>query len=140
MMIRVCIITLIFFSNVSFADTLVATRTIRSHTIIGPDDVVLKAVDSVGTLSDVETAIGQETRVVLYAGRPIRKRDIGPATIIERNQIVTLVFQQGSIRIVTDARSLGRGGIGDSLRVMNLASRTTISGIIGADGSVTVGQ
>ncbi len=131
-------IFLLSFAPAAVADTLVSTRTIRSNTIIGPEDVTLKAGDSVGSLTRIEEAVGQETRVILYAGRPIRPQDIGPVTIIERNQIVPLVFRRGSLRIITDARSLGRGGVGDFLRVMNLTSRSTVSGIIGADGSVTV--
>lgn len=122
------------------ADTLVAARTVRSHAIITPDDVAIKDVVVPGALSLMEDAIGQEARVVLYAGRPIRPGDIGPAAIVDRNQIVLLIYQSGSLQIVTDGRSLGRGGVGDSIRVMNLSSRTTVSGIIAADGSVTVGQ
>ncbi len=133
-------IFILSFAPAAVADTLVSTRTIRSNTIIGPVDVTLKAVDSVGSLTRIDEAVGQETRVVLYAGRPIRPQDIGPVTIIERNQIVPLVYRRGGLRIVTDARSLGRGGVGDFLRVMNLTSRSTVSGIINADGSVTVGS
>jgi flagella basal body P-ring formation protein FlgA len=133
-------IFILSFAPAAVADTLVSTRTIRSNTIIGPVDVTLKAVDSVGYLTRIDEAVGQETRVVLYAGRPIRPQDIGPVTIIERNQIVPLVYRRGGLRIVTDARSLGRGGVGDFLRVMNLTSRSTVSGIINADGSVTVGS
>ncbi|HBQ37147.1 MAG TPA: flagella basal body P-ring formation protein FlgA [Rhodobacteraceae bacterium] len=127
------------FASATAADTLVSTRTIRSHTIIGPADVKLEPIDSVGSLTQINDAVGKETRVVLYAGRPIRPQDIGPAAIIERNQIVQLVYRRGGLRIVTDARSLGRGGVGDYLRVMNLTSKTTVSGTIDADGSVVIG-
>ncbi|WP_457649688.1 flagellar basal body P-ring formation chaperone FlgA [Profundibacter sp.] len=122
------------------ADTLVAARTVRSHAIITPDDIAIKGVTIPGALTFPEEAIGQEARVVLYAGRPIRPGDIGPAAIVDRNQIVRLIFQSSSLQIVTEGRSLGRGGVGDFIRVMNLSSRTTVSGIIAADGSVTVGH
>ncbi len=128
------------FASTAFGETLVATRTIRSHTIIAPDDVILKDVDIAGSLDRIEDAVGLEARVVLYAGRPIRPSDIGPAAIIKRNQIVMLVYRRGGLRIAADARALGRGGVGDYLRVMNLTSRTTVTGIIGADGTVTVGR
>jgi len=129
-----------FFATTAVGETIVAARTLRSHTIIGPKDVLLKDVVIDGAFEQVENVIGQEARVTLYAGRPIRFGDIGPAAIIERNQIVMLVYQRGSLRIAADARALGRGGVGDLIRVMNLTSRTTISGIIGADGVITVGQ
>ncbi|MCK4711470.1 MAG: flagellar basal body P-ring formation protein FlgA [Marinosulfonomonas sp.] len=139
-MLKYFLITLALLGSAATAETLVATRTIRSHAIITPDDVILKDVVIPGSLTRLEDAVGLEARVVLYAGRPIRPGQIGPAAIIERNQIVMLVYQRGSLRIMADARSLGRAGVGDFVRVMNLNSRTTVTGIVGADGTVTVGH
>ena len=139
-MLKYFLITLALLGSAATAETLVATRTIRSHAIITPDDVILKDVVIPGSLTRLEDAVGLEARVVLYAGRPIRPGQIGPAAIIERNQIVMLVYQRGGLRIMADARSLGRAGIGDFVRVMNLNSRTTVTGIVGADGTVTVGH
>ena len=133
------VIILLFCATPAFADILVPTRTIRSHTIISPSDITLKSGDLAGTLAFADQAVGLETRVVLYAGRPIRPRDLGAPALIERNQIVVLVYQRGGLRISTDARSLARGGVGDVVRVMNLNSRTTVSGRVAADGSVVVG-
>ncbi len=140
MMVKFFIILAVLFANTALADTVVAARTLRSHTIIGLEDVLAKDVVVDGAFERVANVIGQEARVTLYAGRPIRFEDIGPASIIERNQIVMLVFQRGGLRIMADARALGRGGVGDLIRVMNLTSRTTVSGIIGADGTVTVNR
>ncbi len=139
-MMKVLILICMFFATNAVAETIVAVRTLRSHTIIGPKDVSTKDVVVDGAFELASNVIGQEARVTLYAGRPIRFEDIGPAAIIERNQIVMLVYQRGNLRIAADARSLGRGGVGDLIRVMNLTSRTTVSGIIGADGVVTVGR
>lgn len=139
-MMKWIIIFLSLFASTAFSDTLVAARTLRSHALIGPEDVLIKDVVVAGAFDRVEDVVGQEARVVLYAGRPIKFGDIGPVSIVERNQIVMLVFNSGGLRIATDARSLGRGGVGDVIRVMNLNSRTTVSGIIGADGTVTVGH
>lgn len=139
-MMKVLIILGMFLATTAFAETVVATRTLRSHTIIGPKDVVAKDVVVDGAFERAENVIGQEARVTLYAGRPIRFGDVGPAAIIERNQIVMLVYKRGGLRIAADARALGRGGVGDLIRVMNLTSRTTVSGIVGADGAVTVSR
>lgn len=139
-MMKILIIACAFFATPVLGDTIVPTRTLRSHTIIGPKDVLAKDVAVDGAFELVANVIGQEARVTLYAGRPIRFEDIGPAAIIERNQIIKLVYRRGGLRISADARALGRGGVGDLIRVMNLASRSTVSGIVGADGVVTVGQ
>ena len=131
---------MLFLATTAFGDTLVAARTLRSHALIGPEDVIIKDVVVAGAFDRIEDVVGQEARVILYSGRPIKFGDIGPASIVERNQIVMLVFNRGGLRIATEARSLGRGGVGDIIRVMNLHSRTTVTGIISPDGTVSVGQ
>ena len=50
-----------------------------------------------------------------------------------------LLETEDGLRILTEGRALARGGVGDVIRVMNLSSRTTVSGRIAADGSVHVG-
>ena len=86
----------------------------------------------------LEDVIGQEARVVLYAGRPVLPNDIGPPALIDRNQIVTLVYIAGPMTILAEGRSLGRGAVGDRVRVMNLSSRTTITGSVSLSGDVIV--
>lgn len=127
------------FAGPLAAETLIAARTVRSQAILTPSDFSVIESTIPGSLDNPDQAIGLEARVVLYAGRPIRPEDVGPAAIIERNQIVTLLFRRGQLVIAADARALGRAGIGDVLRVMNLASRSTISGTVQPDGTVTVG-
>lgn len=120
------------------AETLVATRTIRAMAAIGPEDVTLVAGQIPGALSSPAEAVGLEARVVLYAGRPIRPGDVGPAATVERNGIVPLVFRRGGLTILSEGRALGRGGPGEVIPVMNLSSRTTVQGRIGPDGAVHV--
>lgn len=121
------------------AETLIAARTIRSQTILSAADLEISDHDTIGALTSVSDALGLETRVVLYAGRPIKDSDIGRVAIVERNQIVTLVFRKGGLSIATEARSLGRAGVGDRLRVINLASRKSVSGRVSEGGLVIVG-
>ncbi len=121
------------------AETLVPTRTIRAQDIIAPEDLTVIARNTPGALSDPLEAVGLEARTTLYANRPIRPGDIGAPAVIDRNQIVPLNYVTGSLSILTEGRALARGGVGDVIRVMNLSSRTTVSGRIAADGSVHVG-
>lgn len=120
------------------AEVLVPTRTIRAKEIIGPEDLMLKSAEVPGSFTDPAEVIGQEARVALYAGRPIRYADIGPPAIVDRNDLVTLFFDNGPLVITTEGRALGRGAAGDVIRVMNLTSRTTVSGQIRPNGSIEV--
>lgn len=120
------------------ADTVVPTRTLRAHTVISRADIEVRPGSTPGTVSDPAALVGQETRVALYPGRPVRPGDVGPPAVIERNQIVRITYAAAGLSIVAEARSLARGGVGDRIRVMNLSSRTTLSGTIQPDGSIAV--
>lgn len=121
------------------AESLVATRTIRAKTLIAPEDLTLVSAELPGALSDPALAVGLEARVSIYAGKPVRPGDLGPPTLVERNQLVTLVYVSGGLAISTEGRALARGADGDQIRVMNLGSRNTVMGRIGPDGAVYVG-
>ena len=101
------------------AEILVPVRTIRAKEIISADDVIWKSVILDGAIADLTDVVGQEARVALYPGRPIRRGDVGPPAIIDRNDVVVLVFAKGGLRIMAEGRSLGRGAAGDLIRVMN---------------------
>ena len=122
------------------ADTVFATRTVRSQSVITAEDVTLKEGVLPGTLSALSQAIGRESRVVLYAGRPILADDITAPALIERNQIVTLIVSQNGVKISTEGRALERGAVGDMVKAMNLSSRSTVNGTVTADGHIQIGQ
>jgi flagella basal body P-ring formation protein FlgA len=121
------------------AESVVATRTIRAKSVIAPEDLTLVSADLPGALSDPALAVGLEARVAIYAGKPVRPGDLGPPTLVERNQFVTLVYLSGGLAISTEGRALARGSVGDEVRVMNLGSRNTVTGRVGPDGAVYVG-
>ncbi|MCU0826858.1 MAG: flagellar basal body P-ring formation protein FlgA [Tabrizicola sp.] len=133
------LLILLLAAQPALAESLVATRTIRAQTVIGPDDVTLVAAVVPGAATDLGQVLGLETRIAIYAGKPVQLSDLGPPTLIDRNQIVPLIYLSGSLAIATEGRALDRGAEGEVIRIMNLGSRTTVSGRIGPDGSVYVG-
>lgn len=136
---RGLLIFLLLLAPPAGAQTLIAAHTIRARAILGPEDLSTIKARVPGALSEASEALGQEARVVLYAGRPIRSGDVGPPALVDRNQRVKLAYRRGGLMIRAEGRALGRGGVGDAIRVMNTDSRSTVSGIVQADGSVAVG-
>ena len=134
------IVVLLMLATGARAEMLVAARTIRAQALIAPTDLAWAEGTMQGAFADPADVLGQEARVAIYAGRPILAGDIGPPALVERNQTVTLVYSRGGLTILAEGRSLGRGGAGDSLPAMNIASRTTITGRVAADGTVHVGS
>jgi flagellar basal body P-ring formation protein FlgA len=120
------------------ADTLVATRLIRAAQVLGPGDVAPSDVRIAGGATDAAQVVGMEARVAIYPGRPVRLSELGPAAVVERNDLVSLVFRRGGLTIVTDGRALDRGAIGATVQVMNLSSRQSVQGVVRHGGLVDV--
>jgi len=120
------------------AEALFASRTIPARTIIQSEDVVARDVVVPGGMSDLVEVVGMEARVALYAGRAVLASDVVFPAVVERNDIVQLLYVSGALRVSATGRALDRASPGDVIRVMNLSSRTTVSARIGADGSARV--
>lgn len=140
MTVRALLTCLLITGTPVLSETVVAARTIRANSILLASDLRLISDTIPGAVNGIEQASGQEARTNLYAGRPIRTSDIGPPATIERNQIITLIYSVGGLKISTEGRALARGGFGDRMRVMNLSSRNTVYGRIDENGAVQVGQ
>lgn len=137
-MFRALIIAL-FTSGPLYADVLVAARTLRAGTPLSAGDLVLSSDPApLGAATHPDDAIGMEARVTLYAGRPIPLASLSPPALVERNQLVTLSFSHHGLEIRADGRALGRAAEGEAVRIMNLASRSTVTGTVIAPGLVRV--
>lgn len=128
----------IFAASAATADIVVATQIIRADTVITADIIGVKKGAIQGAFDDPKLVIGQEARKSLYPGRPIKLADVGAPALVDRNQVVPLVFAGNGLTIETEGRALDRAGAGERLRVMNMGSRTTVTGTVMPDGTVRV--
>jgi flagellar basal body P-ring formation protein FlgA len=130
---------LLMFPCMVNAESLVAVRTIVAQSVIAAEDVSLVDAVMEGAVLTPAAAIGQEARVTIYAGRAVLAADLGAAAVVDRNQLVPLRFQAGTLAIMTEGRALERGAEGEVIHIMNLSSRLTVTGRVMPDGSVSVG-
>lgn len=120
------------------AESVVAARNIRAHEVLSEDDVRLSEQAQQGAARRIQDVVGLETRSTIYAGRPVAVADLAPPAIVERNETVRLNYHNAGLAIATVGRSLDRAAAGESVRVLNLSSRDTVTGIVMIDGSVSV--
>lgn len=122
----------------AIAPRVTAARHLRAGTIIQGADIVIDggASDAVASLKN--TIVGMEIKRTIYAGKPLTLSELGSPTVIKRNAVITIEFIRGPLVITTDGRALDPGGVGDTVRVMNLNSRIILSAIVvGANKVVT---
>lgn len=137
--VGICLLTAPLWADPLWAEAVVTTRIIRAGEVIERHDLTVVEASIPGTVTGVEGIAGQEARVALYPGRPIRAAQIGPPAVVERNQPVPLAYHAGGLAITTEGRALARGGTGDVIPVLNLSSRNTVKGRIMSDGTIRVG-
>ncbi len=123
-----------------FAQSVTPVRAIRSQSVLTADDLALSEEAVPGGVASIEAAVGQEARVTLYPGRPILVSQLRAPALVERNATVRMSYASGALRIVAEGRALDRAGAGEPVRVMNLASKQTVTGTVAPDGSVEVGR
>ena len=122
----------------AMAETIIAARTIPARTVIAATDILVDGGTVPGAASEPAAVIGAEAKVALYAGRPIRPGDIGVPAVVERNEIIPLIYSGNGLFISTDGRALDRASPGEVIRVMNISSRNTVSARITEDGAAYV--
>ncbi len=136
---RALLILALLLPEIAAAQAVIATRTLRAGHPIAEGDLDIGTQPlAPGLIADPAEALGMEARVTLYAGRPIPLASLQPPALVERNQLVTLVFRQGGLEIRAEGRALARGAADAPVRVMNLASRTTVTGRVAGPALVAV--
>jgi flagella basal body P-ring formation protein FlgA len=120
----------------ALADSLVAARTIQARSALTVQDVVMVAADIPGALRSSDEAMGQEARIIIYAGQPILRQSLGAQTAVGRNQLILLRYTRGGLMIETPGRALERGSIDDVIEVLNISSKKKVFGKIIDDGVV----
>ena len=114
----------------------VAGRNLPAGTILSATDIA----SGPGAGIDPAAALGLQTRVAVYAGRPIEAGNLSAPDLVSRNQVVTLRYERGGLTIETEGRALGSGSAGATVRVMNLSSRAMLNARVNADGSLSVAE
>lgn len=93
-----------------------------------PKDIIL----------DADKITGQTPRRLATAGKPLSFNDLVPPQMVGRGETVTLVFQDGGIVVSTKGKSLQDGAMGDLIRVTNITSNKSLSGIVTGSREITV--
>ncbi len=136
-MIRLALLLAVFASSAP-AQSVTVVRAIRAGDALTADDLAFSEIAEADGFLDPRDVVGMEARVNLYPGRPLLTRDLGLPTVVERNATVPLIYRAGGLTITLEGRALGRAGEGEVVRVMNLSSRNTVSGVATATGAVIV--
>lgn len=120
----------------------VLRETIRHGTVIGKRDIDTITMDRRDIQPDMalhaDDMIGLTPRRVVLAGKPITMKEVEAPRIVERGDTVTMIFQEGPLRLTAKGRAMENGAKGDYIRVVNDNSNRTIQGMVTGEKQILV--
>lgn len=115
-----------------------ATHTLRVGTVLSERDLKAPGGGDASGRALVAALVGLETRRAIYTGRPVVAADLGPPTLVRRNAVVAMLYNDRGLGIRTEGRALDSGGAGEVVRVLNLTSRRSVLATVTGANQVEV--
>ena len=88
---------------------------------------------------DPTDMIGMETRRALRPNEPLRGYDLQRPLMVERGDLVTLMFEVPGIQLTVRARAMEDAADGEVARFVNLQSNRTVEALVDGPGRARVG-
>lgn len=144
MIARIASVALVFGAALTTlpasAESVETVVALRAGSVLRAVDLRLAANTIPGAISDVDQAVGRELVNSVYPGHVLRSADLRAPTLIERNAMVEMIYTDRTLSLRAEGRALDRGSMGDLIRVMNLASRQTVTGRVVGPQSVEMSR
>jgi len=117
-------------------------RTMTKGEIIDISDIEFKSVPvrfskTQGDLQ-LEDLIGKSLTRAVRGGSMIKISDLTDPVLINRNEIVTLFYQHGPLKLTVKGQALHAATEGQVVSVLNLMSKKPVQGIAAAAGTVLI--
>lgn len=120
----------------------VTLRPLAQGEVIGLADIAVQKRDLAGLTGricyDPSEAIGKRVRIPLRGNMPLRADFLEKVPLVRYGQLVTIVADNGSLRVTTAGMAKGAAGEGDLVTVQNLSSKKDIQGRVVDAGTVAV--
>ena len=119
----------------------VLTRDIDRVDLLKASDVAMERrpkAEVTGEAASRDRTLGMQLRRPMRAGTPIRVADIVKPDFVQRDQNVTVIYQVPGIFLTTRGKAVESGAEGDTISVLNLQTKRTLSGVVTGRGQVTV--
>jgi flagella basal body P-ring formation protein FlgA len=126
----------------ALTEMVVALRPLERGEVIGEGDVSLQKrnlASASGKISrDLEQVIGKKVRIAIRGNVPVRSDYLEKVPLVKYGQHVTIIAEDGSLRVTAAGRTKGAGAEGDTVMVQNLTSKKDVQARVIDSGTVAV--
>jgi flagellar basal body P-ring formation protein FlgA len=125
-----------------YAEIAVMARNLERGSILTAADVGLNRMNisqaGSGHTHEFNEVLGKELKRSLHAGEPVRLTHLKAPQVVRKGDRVVLEARGSGVSVVTSARALANGQIGDQIQVQNEKSQRVIDAEVVAAGRVRV--
>jgi flagellar basal body P-ring formation protein FlgA len=126
---------------VEMLEAAILTRNVERGDVLKASDVVTERRPKAEVGSDAAPrvrAVGMQMRKGLRAGQPLRVADLGKPDLVQKDDNVTLIYEAAGIYLTARGKAIDNGTEGDTVTVLNLQSKRTITGTVVGRDQVTI--
>jgi flagella basal body P-ring formation protein FlgA len=126
----------------ALADMVVALHPLQRGMIVDEGDVSLQKKDMATVPGKVCFALtdvlGKRVRVPIRANTPVRTDYLERIPLVKSGQVVTIIAENGALRVTATGTARGTGAEGDLVMVQNMNSKKILQGRVVDQGTVAV--
>ncbi len=119
-----------------------AARTIERGGVLKDADLIMERRTRSDVGRDVITnpaqAVGLAARSNLQPGHPIRSAELMKPDLVQRNDVVTIIYEVPGVVLTIRGKAAEGGAEGDVINVLNEQSKRTLQGVIVGPGRVAI--
>ena len=127
---------------VEIVEVPVLARPIARGDVITPSDIVIERIPRTtlraDAIANADQLTGLSARRSLREGTPLSGDMLMEPILVQRGDLVTIVYRSPGLTLTTRGRASASGARGDVISVFNVQSRRTIEGEITGPGIVTI--
>lgn len=125
----------------AMVSVLAYVRNLDAGEVIQAEDLTwAKAVAApAGSPRDADQLIGKQVKRPLREGGLASTRDVTGATVIKKDDMVSVIFQDDGVSVSMQGKALGSAAIGDTVSVLNPTTKKTVQAIASGPGEALVG-
>lgn len=116
-------------------------HSLNAGDIVRPEDLTWsrEAVAGADAPRDPESVIGMAVRRPLREGDAVSLRDVAAPMVIRKDDLVQVTFSQAGLSLTLQAKAVTDAAAGQTLTVMNTASKKMIQAVAAGPGLAVVG-
>ncbi len=130
-------------ASAAMTEVLTYSRSLSSGDIIQAEDltysqVLVQAVPSDAPRS-ADDVIGLSVKRPLRTGQAVSSRDLLAPLVIRRDDLVQVIYRDGSIVLSLEAKAMGNAAVGELFTLQNTSSKKSIEAVATGPGKALIG-